>query len=101
MNTIDNPADRPDPNLWADPEMRQAVTARDIGRVYRLLQRRGISQQRIGALVGQSQPEVSAIMRGRRVLAYDVLARISDGLGVPRELMGLAGRPGHEPVGDP
>ena len=41
-------------------------------------------------MTGQSQPEVSAIMHGRRVMAYDVLVRIADGLGIPRGLMGLA-----------
>jgi transcriptional regulator with XRE-family HTH domain len=70
--------------------MRAALGARDITRVFRLLQKVGFSQQRIAALTGQSQPEVSAIIHGRRVMAYDVLARIADGLGIPRGAMGLA-----------
>lgn len=70
--------------------MRSALAARDISTVYRLLRRIGVSQRQIAALTGQSQSEVSEILKGRQVMAYDVLARISDGLGVPRGFMGLA-----------
>ena len=70
--------------------MRYALATRDIGRVYQVVHQHGFSQQRIAALTGQSQPEVSAIMKGRRVMAYDVLARIFDGLGVPRGYVGMA-----------
>ncbi|GAA3431702.1 helix-turn-helix domain-containing protein [Kutzneria kofuensis] len=49
-----------------------------------------MSQRQIAALTGQSQSEVSEILKGRQVMAYDVLARIADGLGVPRGYMGLA-----------
>ena len=55
------------------------------------LHQRGFSQTRIAALTGQNQSEVSAILtHGRQVNAYDVLARIADGLSIPRGLMGLA-----------
>jgi transcriptional regulator with XRE-family HTH domain len=70
--------------------MREAVAARDVTRVFRLLQRVGMSQQRIAALTGQSQPEVSAIIHGRKVQAYDVLLRVTDGLGIPRGLAGMS-----------
>ncbi|MGH3695115.1 MAG: hypothetical protein ACRDRX_14195 [Pseudonocardiaceae bacterium] len=33
---------------------------------------------------------MSEILSGRRVIAYEVLERIAEGLGVPRELMGLS-----------
>lgn len=69
----------------------RALARREIGTVFRLLQRNGVSQRRIAALTGQSQSEVSEIIKGRRVLSYDVLVRIADGLGVPRARMGLAG----------
>jgi transcriptional regulator with XRE-family HTH domain/tetratricopeptide (TPR) repeat protein len=75
---------------WQQREMRTALAARDISTVYRLLRRVGISQRQIAALTGQSQSEVSEILKGRQVMAYDVLARIADGLGVPRGYMGLA-----------
>src|SRR5215468_7179870 len=90
MNAIGDDHDRVDPEAWERPVMRAALASRDITTVYRLLQKAGFSQQKIAALTGQSQPEVSAIIHGRRVMAYDVLSRIADGLGVPREYMGLA-----------
>jgi transcriptional regulator with XRE-family HTH domain len=70
--------------------MRQALSNRDISAVYWLLRRKGTSQRLIAATTGQSQSEVSEILKGRQVMAYDVLARIADGLGVPRGYMGLA-----------
>jgi transcriptional regulator with XRE-family HTH domain len=76
--------------VWEQPPIRAAVAARDISTLYRLLTRLGYSQQRIAAMVGQSQPEVSAILRGRKVMAYDVLSRIAGGLHIPRGYMGLA-----------
>lgn len=91
MNTAgDDPRTIIDPAVWQEPEIRSVLRARDIGAVYRQLKRRGVSQRRIAGLTGQSQPEVSEIMNGRQVMAYDVLSRIADGLGVPRGLMGLA-----------
>ena len=90
MNTITDGKDRVEPEEWERPEMRAALAVRDICRVYRLLQKVGFSQQRIAALTGQTQPEVSAIIHGRQVRAYDVLSRIANGLGIPREYMGLS-----------
>ncbi|MGH3721053.1 MAG: transcriptional regulator [Pseudonocardiaceae bacterium] len=75
---------------WNEPEMKRALAARDISSVYRLLRREGISQRHIAALTGQSQSEVSEILKGRQVMAYDVLVRISVGLGIPRGYMGLS-----------
>jgi transcriptional regulator with XRE-family HTH domain len=82
--------DRVDPAMWRRPDMRAALAARDIATVFRLLQRVGVSQRRIAALTGQSQSEISEILGGRHVVSYDVLARIADGLGVPRGQLGLA-----------
>ncbi|MCC8250539.1 helix-turn-helix domain-containing protein [Saccharothrix luteola] len=83
--------DRPiDPVVWHGREMREALARRDIGRVYQLLRRFGVSQRQIAACTGQNQSEISAITNGRQVQAYDVLERIADGLGVPRGYMGLA-----------
>jgi transcriptional regulator with XRE-family HTH domain len=91
MNAVDQLARlRPDPSVWNLPAVAEAVATRNITAVYRSLKRIGYSQQRIAALVGQSQPEVSAIMQGRRVMAYDVLLRIVEGLGIPRGRAGLA-----------
>jgi transcriptional regulator with XRE-family HTH domain len=71
--------------------------------VYRLLNEAGVPQRTIAALVGQSQSEVSEIIKGRRVQAYDVLARICTGLGIPREAMELSfgAYPVDRPVSEP
>jgi transcriptional regulator with XRE-family HTH domain len=75
----------------ATESARRALAKRDIATVYRLLIDVGVSQQQIAHLTGQSQSEVSEIVKGRRVVqAYDVLVRIADGLDVPRAWMGLA-----------
>jgi transcriptional regulator with XRE-family HTH domain len=79
-----------DPALYWRDDMRAVLAARDIGALYRALTEAGLSQYRIARLTGQSQPEVSEILGGRRVIAYEVLERIAEGLGVPRELMGLS-----------
>jgi hypothetical protein len=80
---------RPDPELWQRPAMRATLAIRDVSEVYRTLQRLGFAQQQIGAFTGQSQPEVSAIMGGHRVVAYGVFHRIFTGLGVPLCMAGL------------
>ncbi|MBP2337287.1 transcriptional regulator with XRE-family HTH domain/tetratricopeptide (TPR) repeat protein [Saccharothrix coeruleofusca] len=79
-----------DPRLWETPQMREALARHDIGRVFALLRRSGVSQRQIAARTDLHQSEVSAITRGREVQAYQVLARIADGLGIPRGYMGLA-----------
>ncbi len=75
--------------LRSDAGLR-ALAARDITAVYKLLQAAGIPQRDIAAMTGQSQSEVSEILKGRQVMAYDVHKRIADGLDIPRGLMGLA-----------
>ena len=69
---------------------RRALARRDITTVYRLLTDAGITQQRIASLTGQLPSEVSEILKGRQVMAYNVLVRIADGFDVPRGWMGLA-----------
>jgi transcriptional regulator with XRE-family HTH domain len=90
MNTNGQQDPRLSLERWNEPEMKRVLADRDISSVYRLLRRIGISQRHIAALTGQSQSEVSEILKGRQVMAYDVLARIADGLGIPRGYMGLA-----------
>ncbi|MEO3807503.1 helix-turn-helix transcriptional regulator [Sphaerisporangium sp. B11E5] len=90
--------------IWERPAMRRALAERDVATVYLLLQHSGVSQRRLAALTGQSQSEISEILNGRQVMAYDVLVRIADGLGVPRGYMGLAYDDGPSfagPEGDP
>jgi transcriptional regulator with XRE-family HTH domain len=90
MNSIGSQSSSVTPEAWEDPEMRSALAAREVSTIYKLLRRRGVSQRQIAAMTGQSQSEVSEILKGRQVMAYDVLVRIADGLGVPRRYMGLA-----------
>ncbi|MBV9140270.1 MAG: helix-turn-helix transcriptional regulator [Pseudonocardiales bacterium] len=79
-----------DPAFFDDDDVCAALVARDVGRVYRLLQRVGVSQRRIAALTGQSQSEVNEILRqDRQVLNVLVLERIADGLRIPRERLGV------------
>ena len=79
-----------DPEFLEDDDVRAALAARDIGTLYRLLQRLGVTQREIARLTGQSQPEVFEILKGRKVRDVWVLERITDGLGIPRERMGLS-----------
>lgn len=69
---------------------RRALAYRDITALYRLLTEAGVSQQQIARLTGQLPSEVSEILKGRKVMAYDVLVRIASGLDVPRGWMGLS-----------
>jgi hypothetical protein len=69
--------------------MVRALGERDFSSVYRLLRRVGFTVQRIAAMTGQSQPEVSAIIRGRKVMAFDVMRRIVDGLSAPACVAGM------------
>ncbi|MGH3365928.1 MAG: helix-turn-helix domain-containing protein, partial [Nocardioidaceae bacterium] len=70
-----------DPAMFEDAEMRAALAARDVTLVYRLLGQRGVTQREIARRTGQSQSEVSNILRGRQVRDVTVLERIADGLG--------------------
>ncbi|MFI7077139.1 helix-turn-helix domain-containing protein [Micromonospora sp. NPDC049903] len=80
----------PDQSWWDEPAMRSALGRRDVGQIFMLLNRRhGMTQRRIAELAGFAASEVYEITRGRQVMAYDVLVRIAEGLGIPRKLMGL------------
>ncbi len=70
--------------------MRRALATRDFAGVFTLLRRTGISQRAIAGLTGLAASEVYEITRGRKVMSYDVLVRLADGLGVPRGYLGLA-----------
>ena len=73
---------RLDSELWQRGDIRRALAARDLATVFTLLRRVGTSQRAIATLTGLAPSEVYEISRGRRVMAYDVLCRIADGLGV-------------------
>jgi transcriptional regulator with XRE-family HTH domain len=79
------------PQAWQAPDMKGALADRNVGAVHRILRRYGVSQRRMAALTQQSQSEISEIIAGRQVRSADVLARICDGLGIPRARLGVAG----------
>ncbi|NIK58241.1 helix-turn-helix domain-containing protein [Kribbella shirazensis] len=85
---------------WDRPELRSVLATRDVAGIFRWLQRHGWSQTQIGARTYQSQGEVSEILKGRQVKAYDVLERIADALEIPRGLMGLAYSTTSQPAAD-
>jgi transcriptional regulator with XRE-family HTH domain len=86
----DDPAQPVDPALYRRDDVRPVLAERDITELYRVLKGAGLTQRQMAALTDQSQSEVSEILKGRRVRDVTVLERICDGLGIPRELMGLS-----------
>jgi transcriptional regulator with XRE-family HTH domain len=78
-----------DPKWLEDPRLRASLAVQDVQALFRWLHARGWSQGQIGAATGQSQPEVSAILKGRQVKAHAVLLRIAQGLGIPPGYMRL------------
>ncbi|MGH3938811.1 MAG: helix-turn-helix domain-containing protein [Pseudonocardiaceae bacterium] len=80
-----------DPTLYDREDVRPILAVLDIGALYRILQGAGVSQRKIAGLTGQSQSEVSDIVAGRRkVENHQLLKRITTGLGIPPERMGLS-----------
>ncbi|MEV6888745.1 helix-turn-helix transcriptional regulator [Kribbella sp. NPDC051137] len=79
-----------DSSWWDQAELRPVLASRDVAGIFRWLQRHGWSQTQIGARTYQSQGEVSEILNGRQVKAYDVLERVADAFEIPRGRMGLA-----------
>ncbi|MGB6165774.1 MAG: hypothetical protein WCF33_05325 [Pseudonocardiaceae bacterium] len=78
------------PEFADSDEVRAAVDALDIGALFQLAQRLGVTQRQIAALTDQSQSEVCAILKkGRQVSNVYVLRRIADGFGIPRARMFL------------
>lgn len=65
MGTVSN---APVLDMWQRPDMLAAIHDRDIAAIYRILQRHGWTQRRIAATTGQSQSEVSEILKGRQVV---------------------------------
>jgi hypothetical protein len=91
-------------SFWERADVTGALGARDIGRLFRLLAKyAGASQTRLAIACELAQPKVSAYMRGTaRVEAFEVFARIADGLAMPdvaRLALGLAPKPGSPGVG--
>jgi predicted XRE-type DNA-binding protein len=80
--------DQVDAEMWTRLDMRRFLALHELGNVYHLLHKYGMSQRGIAARTGHTQSEVSEIMAGRRrVVSYELLLRIA--LGLPRGWMGL------------
>jgi len=79
-----------EPELYGRDDVRRILAERDVTALYLALKDAGLTQRTIAELTGQSQSEVSEILGGRKVLSYDLLVRICEGLRIPRELMGLS-----------
>jgi transcriptional regulator with XRE-family HTH domain len=75
-------------DLWSHPVLISAVTDEDWGRAFRTYRKlTGLSQTKLGELVGLVQPDVSDIERGRRrVTSQEVRQRIATGLAVSPSL---------------
>jgi hypothetical protein len=74
-------------HLWETGDMLDALAARNVAQVFRLVQRETrVSQTHLGVATGLSQAQVSEILGGnRKVSSIDVLTRISTGLCMPAE----------------
>jgi len=65
-------------SFWQAADVREALTSRDISKLFREASRRGLSQTKIGIAVGISQGRISEIIRGARGVArLQVLAGVS------------------------
>jgi transcriptional regulator with XRE-family HTH domain len=89
--------------FWQRPDVRQALTAQDVGELFRLLRDRGkLSQTRIATAVGLAQGRVSEIARDRRgVTSLAAFTRIADGLAMPDDARIRLGVAPHRPRTQP
>src|SRR6266511_2868148 len=76
---------------WQGQPLRDLLAERAVGPVFRFLHSRGWSYAAIADATDLGAGRVSEIANhNRAVTSYDVLARIADGLQIPRCRMGLA-----------
>ncbi|WP_457031760.1 helix-turn-helix domain-containing protein [Kitasatospora sp. P5_F3] len=103
MATTILPITLPD-SAWQNIEIRQALKAREVGKLFRYVQHHsGVSQARIAVATGMTQGRVNELINNRReVNRLDVFERIADGLSMPddaRRLLGLAPQRENRPGG--
>ncbi|KOX00533.1 NsdA [Streptomyces sp. NRRL B-1140] len=93
MPDPDRPQELP-ARLLTDPEMIDACRVRDFARVFRLVKvRAGIYPSMIARRCDLTPSRVGEVIAGRRHLLHmDVVERISDGLRIPGDMLGLARR---------
>ncbi|MGH4023824.1 MAG: helix-turn-helix domain-containing protein [Pseudonocardiaceae bacterium] len=79
------------PALYERADLRAALAAHELGPVFDAVNSEaGLSYREIGRRTGSHESVIDAIRKGRVVERYDVLVRIAEGLGIPREFMGLS-----------
>jgi len=91
------------PSFWQRSDVRSALTGRDMGALFQLLNEQvKLSQTRIGTAVDLSQGRVGEVIRGtRRIAGLHVFERIADGLDMPddaRLMLGVSARLAHLPA---
>jgi transcriptional regulator with XRE-family HTH domain len=79
--------------LLADQRFLSACAERDMGTLFRMLNRRGVSTRRIAAAVGIAQGRLYDYMNGKsRVERLAMFEQIADAFHIPGHLIGLARR---------
>ena len=83
--------------MVSDPRLLAACSERDMGTLFRLLNRRGISTRRLAAAVNITQGRLYDYMNGKsRVEKLVLFEQIADAFHIPGHFLGLARR-GWEP----
>jgi transcriptional regulator with XRE-family HTH domain len=83
-------------SFYASPEFRMDLLEYRFQRVFAaVLSMLDLSQEALGALVGMTQQQISAIVKGTRaqVTRADSVAKIATGLGIPAGLLGFGQQP--------
>ncbi|MGH3906502.1 MAG: helix-turn-helix domain-containing protein [Pseudonocardiaceae bacterium] len=79
------------PALYERAELRAALAGRELGPVFDAVNAEaGLSYREIGRRTGTCESVIYEIRQGRVVESYDVLVRIAEGLGIPREFLGIS-----------
>ncbi|MEW2095101.1 helix-turn-helix domain-containing protein [Streptomyces halstedii] len=83
------------PDVLDREDLRRALAEHDFAAAFALVKKYGgLSQNRIASACHLTPGKVSAIISGRQqVTSFDVVRRISDGLRIPGNLLGLSPRP--------
>lgn len=88
--------------LLDDARLLKACAERDMGALFRLLNRRGISTRRIAAAVDITQGRLYDYMNGKsRVEKLSLFEQIADAFHIPGHLLGLARRTWEPPAVEP
>ncbi|WP_406453450.1 XRE family transcriptional regulator [Streptomyces sp. NBC_00876] len=88
--------------LLDDPRLVAALTDRDMGALFRLINHRGVSTRRIAAAVEITQGRLYDYMNNKsRVEKLAIFEQIADALHIPGHRLGLARRAWEQPASDP